>query len=113
MSTRCLIAIELEGKTFLSVYCHYDGYDYDQGVGPTLRTYHNSEEQARWLVGLGDLAYLEAAKACAYHRDRGKDWEKTRPVISNSKNDLISLAKTNWASYLYIFEDGSWQSLKI
>ncbi len=29
MSTRCLIAIELEGKTFLSVYCHYDGYDYD------------------------------------------------------------------------------------
>jgi hypothetical protein len=113
MSTACLIAIHLGDEQYRSIYCHFDGYDYDQGVGPTLRSHFNNEDNARSLIELGDLSYIKGNEVCAYHRDRGDDWDKTLPVISNSKNDLLKRAQDNWASCLYVFEDGSWQSLTI
>ena len=113
MSTRCLIAIKHDNGTFESVYCHFDGYDYDNGVGPTLREFFNSEEQAKALIALGDLSFISQEQNCAYHRDRGDAWDKTKPQTSRSFESLFNLADQTCAGYLYVFEDNAWQTTKL
>jgi hypothetical protein len=112
MSTACLIAMPLGDGKYRSIYCHFDGYDRDQGADPTLRTHYNSEEQARSLIDLGDLSYINADVACAYHRDRGEPWSGIQPRVSDSEAELMDLASQRWVRYLYIFEDGAWQTRK-
>jgi hypothetical protein len=46
MSTRCFIAMTKDEVTYQSIYCHHDGYDTDNGVGPALRQHHNSKYHA-------------------------------------------------------------------
>ncbi len=68
MSTRCLIAILVEDQRFQSIYCHHDGYDYNDGVGPMLRQHFNTQESADSLIALGDVSYIQTDKIYAYHR---------------------------------------------
>lgn len=113
MSTRSLIAVCLPDDAYRSVYCHFDGYDYGQGVGTTLRAYYNSEEQARALIELGDLSSIKAEEVCAYHRDRGEAWSQTQPRLSASEDNLIKLARERGADYLYLFGEGSWTAKRL
>jgi len=110
MSTRCFIAITKDEATYQSIYCHYDGYDTDNGVGPTLRQHHNSEAQAESLIALGDISYVKDEIACAYHRDRGDAWDQTKPKTTYSQSELFTLAKACDAQYLYLFNQGGWHS---
>lgn len=61
MSTRCLIAIRYEDQRYESTYCHNDGYDYGNGVGPTLRACFNTLEAVKSLVELGDVSYVHSS----------------------------------------------------
>ena len=111
MSTRSRIAIKHDNGAYESVYCHFDGYDYDNGVGPTLREFYNSEEQAKELIALGDLSFISQEQNCAYHRDRGDAWDKTKPQTSYSFESLFNLADQTGAGYLHIFADHDWNTI--
>jgi hypothetical protein len=113
MSTRSLIAIEHDNNTFESIYCHFDGYDHDHGVGPTLRQYFNTLEQACELITLGNLSNIQDSIACAYHRDKGESFKRNRPLISPNRISLIQLAKHCNASYLYAFCNNGWETTKV
>lgn len=41
-----------------------------------------------------------------YNRDRGEEWENTKPSIYNCKKDMFD---NGWLDYFYIFEDGKWK----
>ena len=111
MSTRCRIAIQHDNGSYESVYCHFDGYD--NGVGSTLREFYNSEEQVKALIALGDLSFISQEQQCAYHRDRGDAWDKTKPQTSCSFESLFRLADQTGAGYLYVFENSAWQTTKL
>ena len=99
--------------TYQSIYCHHDGYDTDNGVGPTLRQHHNSEYHAESLIALGDISFVQEETVCAYHRDRGDTWLQTQPRITRSQPELFALAKACDAQYLYLFKQGEWHCFKL
>ena len=113
MSTRCFIAMTKDEVTYQSIYCHHDGYDTDNGVGPTLRQHHNSEYHAENLIALGDISFVQEETVCAYHRDRGDSWDQTQSRITRSQPELFALAKACDAQYLYLFKQGEWHSFKL
>ena len=113
MSTRCFIAMSKDDINYQSIYCHHDGYDSGNGVGPTLRQYHNSEFHAESLIALGDISYVQGETVYAYHRDRGDAWEQTRPRTTRSESELFALAKACDAEYLYLFKQSEWHTIKL
>jgi len=113
MSTRCFIAMTKDEVTYQSIYCHHDGYDTDNGAGPTLRQHHNSEYHAENLIALGDISFVQEETVCAHHCDRGDSWDQTQPRITRSQPELFALAKACDAQYLYLFKQGEWHSFKL
>ena len=113
MSTRCRIAIAHDNGTFESIYCHYDGYDSGNGVGPILRKHYASTEAIKALIKLGDLSYVHANEVRAYHRDCGDAWVRTQPKITTSESQLLALAQSCDADYLYLFDGARWNSRKL
>ncbi len=112
MSTRSTISVKINEK-FHAIYCHFDGYNYDGGVGPTLRKYHSSYDHAKKLIELGSLSYVDKGEAKAYHRDRGDPWSRCRPKVLADKESLVLAAK-NWdADYMYVFDEGVWTVTKL
>lgn len=93
MSTRSLIAIQKTDQTYHAVYCHFDGYDYGDGVGPNLRRRFNTQEAAEELIALGDLSNIGNDKVIAYHRDRKEPWHQCQPKLAPTENALITLAQ--------------------
>jgi hypothetical protein len=102
MSTRSRIGYQNEDGTVTSIYCHFDGYP--SHVGKVLVTDFNTLEQAKELVSLGNVSYLDFGgldKCCFYSRDRGEDFEDNEPKI-RSINGTID------ESYTYIYRNGAW-----
>ena len=58
MGTRSRIAIRNADNTYLSVYCHWDGYPSHHG--PILQEHYNSEDKVRALLAGGDFSSLES-----------------------------------------------------
>lgn len=112
MSTRSFIAIK-DGPAYKAVYCHFDGYDKDHGVGPTLRQYYDSYNQAKKLIELGSLSYIYKEKVVAYHRDKGQSWEKCQPNICQNYDTLCQQAKRQDADYLYVYAESGWITIKL
>lgn len=112
MSTRSIIAIQHPDQRYHAVYCHFDGYDHDNGVGPTLRNTFNSHEKVQALIDLGDLSSI-TGEVVAYHRDRGDPWERVKPQVLDNLATLIDFSHELDAHYLYRFESGQWLSQKI
>ncbi len=112
MSTRSTIAIKLD-DTYHAIYCHFDGYDHDNGVGPTLRKYHSSFEHAKKLIKLGNLSYIHKDEVCSYHKDRGDPWSRCCPRVLNSEEALIRHAKSCDANYMYLCDKGAWVTTKL
>ena len=123
MSTRCRIAIKEPNGAYRSIYCHNDGYP--QGVGEILETYYTDVNKIEKLMDLGDISSLGSSlefkdpntffqdpRAYAlgdgttdYNRWRN---EGTEAAVSDTPEELTSLAENNAAEFLYIFEDGKW-----
>jgi len=73
MATRSRIAVQNADGTFLSIYCHWDGYP--SGVGKDLLNEHNSEQAACALMEHGDAQIhdsMEDLQSVAF--DCGVDW---------------------------------------
>jgi len=100
MSTRSLIAAQLEDGSFVSTYCHFDGYI--SGVGSTLYHNFNDAESAYEIADMGylsslypDLSENTLADNHANHDD---------PVYYPSLDDLVSEAK-NGIDYVYVWDN--------
>lgn len=119
MSTDAYIAVGNqgpEGTAYRVIGVHF-GY----GVGPCLLQNYFDYEDAKALVGLGDLAsvggYLVPQSeghswreplpntTVAYHRDRGDPIHRTS---ARSFGSIGSLLKEHLHAKLYVFEDGAW-----
>ena len=116
MSTNSRIAVRIE-EGYKTIYCHWDGYP--EYMYPMLTNNYGTEEKALALVSLGDASLisekLEPTKLCHsfdcpeegvcvfYHRDRGEDWDYTKPRIYQTKEKIFEIEY-----YVYIFEDGKW-----
>jgi hypothetical protein len=74
MATRSRIAIENQDGSVTSVYCHWDGHIYTNGV--ILNYHYNTKEKVEELIGLGYLSSLGITieETDAFHRDRGEEF---------------------------------------
>lgn len=105
MSTRSLIAVKKEDKSYDAIYCHFDGYP--EGVGAMLLEDYNTRELVEKLISNGDMSSLgETVEKCVfYHRDRGEDLNigkyKTKKELNRAYRDSL-------CEYLYIFKEGVW-----
>ena len=119
MSTHCNIAYKTE-KGYETIYCHHDGYE--NYMWPMLINNYNTEEKVRDLVALGDASCIcermipsvdsghsfdspEHNVCIFYHRDRGENWEHTKPGILR-KSEVLN------CYYAYIWEDEKWTAYK-
>lgn len=118
MATRSVICKETLNKTYVGIYCHWDGYP--DGVGKILFEHYNTAEKVNQLLALGALSSLEENVAppegsthsfdtplpnvcVAYHRDRGEEMRAACPIkIERAGEDY-------GAEYAYVFRlDGTW-----
>jgi hypothetical protein len=131
MSTRSRIGIINSNKTITSIYCHFDGYP--SAVGNTLFHHYTNTKKIRQLIALGDLSSLgtelgekhnfdthnsyswqtngnegpspsERGWCCAYGRDRKRDDETTKSVLSGNREEFFRLARDSWADYAYLWD---------
>lgn len=56
MSTRSIIAKQVDEDKYLTIFCHYNGYPDDNGA--TLVKHYNTPERVDALLALGDLEVL-------------------------------------------------------
>lgn len=120
MSTHCGIALRT-GETFNTIYCHWDGHP--KKMLPILRENYNSFDLANMLISMGDASSIDSLigpnpnkphdflnpqeDVCVfYHRDRGDDWFSCQPSCYTKRE----LFKQPNFEYVYIFEDGTWNS---
>lgn len=105
MSTRSLIAVKKEDKSYDAIYCHFDGYP--EGVGAMLLENYNTKELVEKLISNGDMSSIgETTEKCVfYHRDRG---EELNIRSYKTKTELKKAYKDSWCEYLYIFNKGVW-----
>ena len=104
MSTGCCLAIKLPDGSFLCSYYHFDGDD----VGVTLKQNYNTEENAHWLINLGELRLL-SFKTVEFYLDEND--RQIEPRHCQSQTELTALVfEERQANSLYVFEDGQWQT---
>ena len=120
MSTRSRIGIEKEDGTIESIYCHFDGYLSHNGK--ILLEYYTDINKVKELISLGDLSCLGkyigkkhnfdySSDLCKdwclyYYRDREENWEDTKPIISNNREEFCK-AGDNYCSYIYLFSNNN------
>ena len=125
MSTRATITLKMKQGGYKSIYLHFDGYE--EYAGAILREHYNTYEKVEQLIALGDLSSIgclinpttsdhswnnpEPNVCVAYHRDRGEDWEDTKPVECQRMPATISKWKYK-QEYNYIFVDEKWTMKK-
>jgi hypothetical protein len=108
MGTRSRIAIKNDDGSFVSIYCHWDGYvDHH---GPLLAKHYATAEAARKLIEPGDMSSLDVPGECVYYKDRGETG--VEPATSGSLSALNELTKESGGEYLYVFADGTWHVAK-
>lgn len=112
MATQSVIIAEDWDGMFIGIYCHNDGYpEGPHGVGHKLHTYYNDVNKARKLVELGDLSSVgeDLESCCAYHRDRGEDWDDVQPRRGPTPHHISEMFDI---SCCYIFREGYWSMTK-
>lgn len=125
MSTRSLIARQIDDDLYRTIYCHMDGYLTHNGA--MLLDHYNTSEKVDELLKLGDLSYLapklnpdptkphsfdyderQEGVTVAYGRDRGKLHTEAMDI------PLEELRQTaDNVDYCYIFtKDNEWKYLR-
>ena len=106
MATRSNIIIRHKGSgLYFKVYCHYDGYP--EAVGLMLKENYATYTRALNLVLMGDIKTLgpNLKKTTFYTRDNK---EFAPPLIEQNSKPLDA-----GEEYVYIFENGEWETKKI
>jgi len=100
MATRSRIGIELNDKSILSAYHHWDGYP--SWLGRILKTHYNTKEKVSELIDGGDMSTcLDDNKNPEYYSARGEDCP---PRYDETLKDYLS----DGEEYAYIFTSAGW-----
>ncbi len=117
MSTNSTVSKLNANGTVTSIYGHWDGGLWKEGVGDMLINHYNSEERVDALLALGDFSslnpILEAPEGHSfdtptpevtvfYGRDRGEYGTEAHTTDAG-----IGWQKY-WQEYNYIWKDGQW-----
>lgn len=124
MGTRSTITALLSDGTYRSVYCHWDGYIEEPGVGWMLQKHYSSQKLAEKVTSLGALSSLD--KSCdppprsaatkhidgysvAFFRDRGDDWQDCLPGEGATPEEALTAVGRQ--EYDYLWDGTRWQLL--
>ncbi len=111
MATRSLIAIKNPDDTYDAVYCHFDGYPKDPGVGYKLKKHYTSEEKIRELINGGAMSSLGAeVKDCEFYTKSGEELKVHR---SKTLTELKKHAEKVWCEYVYTFNHSKWTHIEL
>ncbi len=108
MSTRCRIAMLMDVGSYRSIYCHFDG----DLVGQVLREHFPSEQDAKALIGLGDISFITKDGAKSY-KEMGDPWQQVKPKRSSDLQALTVLAYDTGAQYLHYWQEGQWHTIQM
>ena len=115
MSTNSSVTIKHNDGHYHGIYGHWDGYV--DGVGQMLHEHYNSQELAEELISLGDFSSLYESidvplghtydtpvkgHSVFYHRDRGEDWDDTKPKIDDTYDHSYG------GSFNYLWDGAQW-----
>lgn len=114
MSTNSTISLfNPDTKTYLSIYCHQDGYI--DGVGMTLKNHYDTFDKAMALIELGNVSALHESIECPegrtfenpasgctvfYGRDRSEEGQGFMEYLS--ARECFS------EEYNYLFKGNEW-----
>ena len=124
MSTRSNIGVK-NGDKVDYIYCHFDGYLEEPGVGYNLFKNFNTMEKARELVGLGDLSSIQEYETdeerdkiiedsldpdklvdiCSCMVSTGRGPSTIRHATFDDFVDYVSSKMDPWIEYWYVFDD--------
>lgn len=123
MGTRSRHGYKKEDGSYITSYCHWDGYLSHNGK--ILLDNYNTNEKVKELVELGDLSILGSVigektefdvkvkgQCTAYRRDRGECWNEVKPLLSINYLNLVSYLSKSDEEYLYIWQEGEWYYCK-
>jgi len=111
MATRGQIAYLADPNTIFSIYVHYDAYP--EGVGKTLTTHFNSDEQASSLVMDGnDIRFIDD-DGTVERFDKGGAKQIKGEEPEELFSELYSHADSAGADYVYVWLEDKWVDLKI
>ena len=120
MSTRSLIAMQIEADKYRKIYCHFDGYLTHNGA--LLLDHYNSPEKVKELIDVGDISVLaknlnpdptrkhgfdyydrQEDVVVAYGRERGEENCEAEECTFAELDDNI------WVDYIYVFtQENKW-----
>jgi len=111
MATRGQIAYLADPNTIFSIYVHYDAYP--EGVGKTLTTHFNSDEQASSLVMDGnDIRFIDD-DGTVERFDKGGAKQIKGEEPEELFSELYSYADSASADYVYVWLEDKWVALKM
>jgi len=122
MSTNASIGMVNDDGSVSAVYLHWDGSL--NSAGSTLSRYYTDPAKVKELISLGAISVLDQNigeqidfndsktraqnKQCLfYHRDRGEDWQQTKPGQWNNVEQYISGSSVQ---FTYLFANGRWSA---
>jgi hypothetical protein len=107
MATRSLIGLK-NGETVKYVYCHFDGYPSNNGVGTKLARYWNLKKTQE-LMDRGDLRSLgDDFASCQFFNDI-EDEKSGHKIVGLGDYAESQFLKENWdIEYFYLFDNGKW-----
>ena len=103
MLTKSIIAAKTE-IGYQLIYCHFQGYDNFEGIGPTLSKFHTTQEAVERLLKTGNIAELIEGQAVIHNKAK---WGKCLQIVSTFE-EVRTVSKNHGAEYLYLFIDGKW-----
>jgi len=105
MSTRATIACKQDDGRYAAIYLHFDGYP--DHAGRVLEQNYTSIESARALVAGGDIRSL----ANDGTPERFTDGNRT--VVMPTRAALHEFARNCGTEYVYLFENGRWDCMRL
>ena len=88
-------------KSYLGIYCHFDGYP--NGVGKELVSSYNDFSSAFNLILGGDCSFILAGEIKRYATRKGENWKYIQP----RQLDEVKTVSSD-SQYLYLFENNHW-----
>jgi hypothetical protein len=105
MATRSTIAYEVP-EGIRAIYCHWDGYPEEGGVGETLNNHYSKLIDVINLLDGGDLSSLsKTITESVYYKDRGED---TPAKVYASESEWLDWASSCGCEYAYLFKNDKW-----
>jgi hypothetical protein len=120
MATRSTIAKVEKDGSITAIYCHWDGYPSHNGK--LLLDFYNEEGEVDLLLSNGSLSILgksvgekhdfdshlgeHRATCLYYHRDRGEEWEHTKPTRHANVADFLASEREE---YTYLWTPEGWR----